>query len=61
MTQDKISIFEERKLELEKKLADKEEALRSFSKKVSETQIEILEVRGQLNEVKLTIKLLKEK
>lgn len=60
MTQEIIPKLEERKLLLEKEIKDKRSELSEHSRRVSETQILLLELGGELNGVKKMINSLKE-
>ena len=61
MTQDIKLKLGERKLLLEKEIEDKRSELSEYSRRVSETQILILELGGELNGIKKMINSLKEK
>lgn len=60
MAQDVIPKLTERKSELEEELKEQETLLRHHSRKVSETQVLILELRGELNGVDKMLNSLKE-
>jgi glycerate kinase len=61
MTQGITEKFEEQKLLLEKELEVLENTLRDYSRQVSETQILILEKKGEIKGLEKMINLLKEK
>ena len=62
MAQDIISKLEERKIALEKEISQKENEMRDLSRQVSEIQVLILGLRGELNGViKMLNSLKKEK
>jgi hypothetical protein len=61
MTQEITIKFEEQKLLLEKELEVLENTLRDYSRQVSETQILILEKKGEIKGLEKMINLLKEK
>ena len=61
MTQDILSKLENRKFALEKELAEKEKEMREHSRQVSECQVLILELRGELKGLLKMLNSLKEK
>lgn len=61
MTQDIILKLEDRKVEIEKELAKKDKEMREFSQQVSQIQVLILELRGELNGVIKILNSLNEK
>ena len=61
MAQNIILKLEDRKVELEKELAEKDKKMRELSQQVSQIQVLILEFRGELNGVIKMLNLLKEK
>lgn len=59
MAQEIISKLENRQTELEKEISLKEEELKEASRKVSQIQVDILELRGSLKETQKMLKSLK--
>jgi len=60
MAQDIIEKLEDQKIVLEKEIAEKIEKMRDFSKQVSEIQVEILSLKGELKAVLKMLNSLKE-
>lgn len=60
MTQNILLKLEDRKVELEKELAKKDKEMRELSQQVSQIQVLILELRGELNGVIKMLNSLKE-
>jgi len=60
MTQNILLKLEDRKVELEKEIAEKDKKMRGFSQQVSQIQVLILELRGELNGVIKMLNSLKE-
>lgn len=54
-----ISQLESRKTDIEQKIAQREEEMRRLSRRVSEIQVEIIELKGQLKLIEKMIKSLK--
>ena len=61
MVQDILLKLEDRKVEVEKEITSKMEEMRNLSRTVSEIQVLILELKGELNGVIKMLKSLKEK
>lgn len=61
MAQNIILKLEDRKVELEKEIAEKDKKMREFSQQVSQIQVLILELRGELKGVIKMLNSLKEK
>lgn len=61
MAQDKISQLEDWKSALERDISQKEHEMRELSRRVSDIQVEILSLKGELKGVLKMLKSLKEK